>query len=209
MLPTRETDEQQAGDAMAGYIELEVVKRDREACEALDVLFRIIVNRVDKADLVASEFDNFLGHSTVDTVIVPDNDQFDLVRNALRALEAPHLPLSAISGAADDQPLVRLVCYRNGCASELVLSDDEFTVEYFNPRPNSSSRMIHSTESAARLTHRSTGTATVSDGARSRHRNLEQARRMLSAKLMEDATPMLLSARSIRALQQSLDLNKR
>jgi hypothetical protein len=209
MLPGREANEQQAGDAMAGYIELEVVKRDREACEALGVLLRIIMNRVDKADLVASEFDHLLGQSTVETVSVPDDNQFDLVRSALRALEAPHLPLSAISGATDDQPLVRLVCYRNGCANELVLSDDEFTVEYFNPRPNSSSRMIYRTESAARLIHRSTGTVTVSDGARSRHRNLDQARRMLSAKLMDDATPLLLSGRAIRALQQSPDLNKR
>ena len=39
---------------MAGYIELEVTKRDREAYEALHALLRIMVSLVDNADFVAT-----------------------------------------------------------------------------------------------------------------------------------------------------------
>lgn len=190
---------------MAGYFELEVVERSGEACEALNLLCRYIVNSVDKPDWVATKFDKILGHATADTLVVPDADQFNLLRDALRSLDTVHLPLLA-AAAADEPPLVRLICYRNGLADEHAIADDELTVEYFNPRPDSDGFMIHRTDSAVRLTHRSTGTATVSDGARSRHRNFAQAREMLNAKLADSPTTMLLGGRSIRALQQSPDL---
>ncbi len=193
---------------MAGYFELEVTERSGEACEALSVLCRFIVNSVDKPDWVATKFDKILGHATADTLVVPDADQFDLLRDALRVIDTAHLPPLA-TAAANEPPLVRLICYRNGLADKHAMADDEITAEYFNPRPDSDGFMIHRTDSAVRLTHRPTGTATVSDGARSRHRNLAQAREMLNAKLADNPTAMLLSGRSIRALQQSPDLAPR
>lgn len=193
---------------MAGYFELEVMERSGEACEALNVLCRFIVTKVDKPDWVATKFDKILGHSTADTLVVPDADQFNLLRDAFRALDTVHLPTLA-AAAAGGPPLVRLICYRNGRAEEHTISDDELIVEYFNPRQDSDGFMFHHTDSAVRLTHRSTGTATASDGARSRHRNLAQAREMLNAKLADNPTALLLSGQSIRALQQSHDLASR
>lgn len=188
---------------MAGYIEMEATKRDREAYEAMDALLRIIVNRVSKADFVATIFDHELGSSTAETIVVPDEVQFDLVQEALRGFDLAHWSSSELR-ATNDLPLVRLVCYRNGRPNERAVDADEFSLEHFNPRPDNSSRMIHRTESAVRLTHRSTGIVVVSDGARSRHGNFEQALRMLSAKLANNAAPLLLSARSIKAFQHSL-----
>lgn len=190
---------------MAGYFELEVVERTGEACEALSVLCRFIVNSVDRSDWVATKFDKILGHATADTLVVPNADQFDLLRDALRAIDTVHLQPPA-AAAADEPPLVRLICYRNGLGSEHAIADDELTVEYFNPRPDSDGSMIHRTDSAVRLTHRPTGTATVSDGARSRHRNAAQAREMLNAKLAGNLAVLLLSGRSVRALRQNFQL---
>lgn len=191
------------GDTMAGYFEMEAIERSSEACDAMSVVFRTIVNCVDKPDVAATTFDKFLGNATAETLVVPDADQFDLLRDALRALDTGHLrPLAELT--ADGPPLLRLICYRSGRADEPATSDDELAVEYFNPRPDSDG-LIHHTDSAVRLTHRPTGTTTVSDGARSRHRNLAQAREMLSAKLADNFTPLLLNDRSIRAFQQRVN----
>ena len=189
---------------MAGYIELEVTKRDREAYEALHALLRIIVSLVDNADFVATVPDQEPVSFTAATLVVPDESQFDLVQEALRPLGTAHASSSELC-ATNDPPLVRLVCYRNGHPNERSLEPDELSVEYFNPRSDNGSFIIDRVESAVRLTHRSMGTVVVSDGARTRHRNLAQARAMLSAKLADDPTPLILNGQSIRSLQPRSD----
>ncbi|WP_020723240.1 peptide chain release factor family protein [Variovorax atrisoli] len=187
---------------MTGYFEMEVIERSEEACDALKVLFRFIVNSVDKAEVVATTFDKALGNSTAETLVVPDAEQFDRLEAALRALDTLRQP--AAYGAEEDRPpLLRLTCYRDQRSSRHAVSEDDLAIEYFNARPHSDNFMFHS-DSAARLTHEATGITTVSDGARSRHRNLAQARDMLNAKLAENPAPLHLNERSVRALRMRL-----
>ena len=85
------------------------------------------VTYVDKPDVAATTFDKFLGNATAETLVVPDADQFDLLRHALRALDTDHLrPLAELT--ADGPPLLRLICYRSGRADEPATSDDELAV---------------------------------------------------------------------------------
>lgn len=176
---------------MAGFIELEVTKPDSEGFAGLHAVFKIIVNSSSKVDVVASVFDPGSGITTADTLIVPDERQFDLLLDAFRAVST-----------TDNPPLLRVVCYRDGCSSEHALAEDEVFVEYFNPRPNSTDRMVFHTDSAVRLTHRATGAVVVSQGARSRHLNLDIAQRMLGAKLADRPSPLFFSSQSVERLKE-------
>ena len=189
---------------MAGYFEMEVIEQSERACDALNALLRFIVNSVGKADVVATTFDKILGNATAETLVVPDAEQFDHLEAALRALDTSRRP-AASEAEAHMPPLLRLTCYRDQRSSGHAVSEDDLAIEYFNARPHSDSFMFHS-DSAVRLTHKATGTTTVSDGERSRHRNLAQARDMLNAKLAENPTPLLLNEGSVRALRQLGDL---
>jgi len=175
---------------MAGYVELEVTKHDRENCNALHAVAKFILDHVDRADLVASVSDKVLSADTAWTVVVPDEQQFDRLLVAFQAFSP-----------AQDRPLLSLTCYRNGRPNELAPADDELSVEYFNPRPGGDGFMIRHTDSAVRLTHRSTGMVVISEGARSRHTNLQVARQMLSAKVTDNPSALLLGAQSVKGLE--------
>ena len=175
---------------MAGYIELEVTKRDRENCDALHAAAQFVLEQVDGADLVATEVDDALSADVSWTLLIPDEHQFDRILDAYRAVSTTGEP-----------PLVNATCYRSGRPNELELGDDEHSIEYFNPRPNSDGFMVHHTDSAVRLTHRPSRTVAISERARSRHANLRIARQMLSAKLADNPAALLLGRRSIESLK--------
>lgn len=175
---------------MAGYIELQVTKQDRKNCNALHAVAKFILDHVDRADLVASVSDKVLSADTAWTVVVPDEQQFDRLLDAFRALST-----------TEDRPLLSLTCYRNGRPSELAPADGELSIEYFNPRPDSDGFMIRHTDSAVRLTHRSTGIVVISEGGRSRHANLQVARQMLSAKLTDSPSALLLGDQAVKGLK--------
>ena len=141
---------------MAGYFEMEVIERSEGASDALNVLFRFIVNSVDEAEVVATTFNRALGSATAETLAVPDAEQFDHLVAALRGLDTLHP-----SAAADGPPLLRLTSYRDQRALGLEIREDDLAVEYFNARPHSDGFMFHS-DSAVRLIHKATGTTTVS-----------------------------------------------
>ncbi|WP_374221309.1 peptide chain release factor-like protein [Variovorax sp. E3] len=175
---------------MAGYIELEVTKPDSEGSAGVHAVIKIILNCASKADLIASIFDTESGITMAEILIVPDELQFDLLLDAFQAVST--------TNAA---PLLRVVCYRDDCPSGHALAEDEVFVEYFNPRPNSTDRMAYHSDSAVRLTHRGTGAVVVSQGARSRHVNLDVARRMLGAKLANCPSPLHFSSQSVERLK--------
>jgi hypothetical protein len=176
---------------MAGYFEMFVMIRDRENCKALHPVTKFILDHADNPKIVSMEWDNFLRSDVGLTMAVPDEHQFDRLLDAFRELST-----------TADSPLLSLVCYRSGRPNELALADDELSIEYFNPRPDHDGYMIRHTDSAVRLTHRLTGMVAISKEARSRHSNLHTARQMLSAKLAENASALLLSKRSIEGLQR-------